>query len=292
VGGRTDNRVALIQYPLSFSANAVSFGAHFLLSGNTFFTLGTASLATMSKVRRSVAMFEAGTGLGFLAIVIGYLPVLYQLFSRRETHVIMLDGRAGSPPNATTLLSRHGHRGSTHALDEFLHEWERWSAEVIESHRSYPMLNYRSQHDNQSWLAALAVIMDSCALVMVDIKDMSTFQARMTFSSSRLAVIELSRILAVKPQAMAEARLTSSDYAQMRAELNESGMLLVDDQGAEDKLSEFRSTYEPFLIGLAEYLLLTLPGWLPSPEVLDNWQNNPRGRSAKHLVDAVPSKPA
>jgi hypothetical protein len=113
----------------------------------------------------------------------------------------------------------------------------------------------------------------------------------MTFSSSRLAVIELSRVLAVKPQVMAEARLTSSDYAQMRAELKDSGMLIVDDEDAEERLVEFRSTYEPFLIGLAEYLLLTLPGWLPSPEVLDNWQNSPRGRSAKRLVDAVPAKP-
>jgi hypothetical protein len=128
-------------------------------------------------------------------------------------------------------------------------------------------------------------------MTMVGIKGMPTFQARMTFSSSRLAVIELSRVLAVKPQVMAEARLTSSDYSQMSAKLKDSGMLIVDDEGAEDRLIEFRSTYEPFLIGLAEYLLLTLPGWLPSAEVLDNWQNSPRGRSAKRLVDAVLAKP-
>jgi hypothetical protein len=168
---------ALIQYSLGFGAKPISFGANLLLSGDTFFTLGTASLTSMSKVRRSAAVFEAGTGLGFLAIVIGYLPVLYQLFSRRETHVIMLDARAGSPPNATTLLSRHGHRDSMYALDELLHEWERWSSEVVESHLSYPMLSYyRSQHDNQSWLAALTVIMDSCALVMVGIKICQRFK--------------------------------------------------------------------------------------------------------------------
>jgi hypothetical protein len=149
---------------------------------------------------------------------------------------------------------------------------------------------YRSQHDNQSWLAALTVIMDSCALVMVGIRDLAT--ARMTFSSSRLAIVELSRVLAVKPQVLTETRLTSSDYAQMKAELKDSGMLIVDDEEAEERLIEFRSTYEPFLIGLAEYLLLTLQSWLPSPLVRDNWQNSPRGRSAKRLVDAVPSKPA
>src|SRR6202011_3904154 len=173
---------ALIQCSLSFSAQPVSFGANLLLSGDTFFTLGTASLASMSKLRQSVAVFEAGPGLAFLALVVGYLPVLYQLFSRRETHIIMLDARAGSPPNATTLLSRHGHRDSRHALDELLHEWEQWSAEVVESHLSYPMLGYyRSQHDNQSWLAALTVIMDCYALGLVGIKDLPTFLDRMTF---------------------------------------------------------------------------------------------------------------
>jgi hypothetical protein len=270
-----------------------SFAGNLILSVDTFFTLGTASLASLAKARRSVAVFEAGSGLAFLAIVISYLPVLYQLFSRREAYVIMLDARAGSPPTAATLLSRHGHRDSVHALDELLHEWERWAAEVVESHLSYPMLTYyRSQHDNQSWLAALTAIMDSCALVMVGIKGLPTFQARMTFSTARLAVTELSRVLAVKPQVLAESRLASGDYARMQAELADSGLMIVDDNETEERLAEFRATYEPFLMGLAEYLLLALPGWLPSDESLDNWQNSPRGRSARRLVEAVVSKPS
>jgi hypothetical protein len=269
-----------------------SFAGNLILSGDTFFTLGTASLTSLAKARRSVAVFEAGTGLAFLAIVISYLPVLYQLFSRREAHVIMLDARAGSPPTATTLLTRHG-GDNLHALEELLHEWERWSAEVVESHLSYPMLTYyRSQHDNQSWLAALTAIMDTCALTMAGFKDLSTFQARMTFSSSRLAIIELSRVLKVKPQVSEKTRLPSPVYARMRAELAGSGMIAVDDDKAEETLAEFRATYEPFLVGLAQYLLLTLPSWLPDGELLDNWQNSPRGRSAKRLVEAVISQPS
>jgi hypothetical protein len=284
---------ATVQWSLGQGAEKpFSFAGNLILSGDTFFTLGTASLTSLGKVRRSVAVFEAGTGLAFLAIVISYLPVLYQLFSRRETHVILLDARAGSPPTATTLLTRHG-SDNLHALDELLHEWERWSAEVVESHMSYPMLTYyRSQHDNQSWLAALAAIMDTCALTMVGFKDVSTFQARMTFSSSRLAIIELSRVLAVKPQVSGETRLPSPVYARMRAELAGAGMIAVDDDKAENTLAEFRATYEPFLIGLAQYLLLTLPGWLPEGEPLDNWQNSPRGRSAKRLVEAMASQPS
>ena len=78
----------------------------------------------------------------------------------------------------------------------------------------------------------------------------------------------------------------------MRAELASAGMIAVDDDKAENTLAEFRATYEPFLIGLAQYLLLTLPGWLPEGEPLDNWQNSPRGRSAKRLVEAMASQPS
>ena len=94
--------------------------------------------------------------------MIGYLPVLYQLFSRREAHVIQLDARAGSPPTATTMLIRHA-EGGLSKLDDLLREWEIWGSELLESHLSYPMLvYYRSQHDNQSWLAALTAVMDCC----------------------------------------------------------------------------------------------------------------------------------
>jgi hypothetical protein len=210
-------------------------------------------------------MFEAGTGLGFLTIAIGYLPVLYQLFSRRETHVIMLDSRAGSPPIATTLLSRHGHRDSTHALDHLLRGVGAMVGGSDRESSLIPDAQLLSLATRQSIVAG-CTDGDYGFLRIGDGRDkrLSTLQARMTFSNSRLGVIELSRVLAVKPKVMTEARLTSSDYAQMRTELKDSGMLIVKDEGAEERLLEFRSTYELFLVGLAEYLLLTLPGWLPS----------------------------
>jgi hypothetical protein len=264
---------------------------YLFLSASTFFTLGTGRLESISEASKAIAVLEAGSGFGFLALVIGYLPVLYQLFSRRETYVIMLDARAGSPPSATILLARHSHVESLPALLELLHEWEQWSAELTESHLSYPMLSYyRSQHDNQSWLAALAAMMDTCALIMVGIKDFPTLQARMTFSTARLAIVELCRVLNLKPQVYGDTRLTAEDYAQMRIDLRDAGLELADDDAAEQRLHDFRSTYEPFVNTLAEYLLLSLPAWLLTKETLDNWQNSPRGRSAKQLVEAAPEK--
>ena len=95
----------------------------------------------------------------------GYFPVLYSAFSRREVSISLLDARAGSPPTAAELMRRHSYEGADQALSVLLIEWERWSAELLESHISYPLLCYfRSQHTNQSWLSALTSILDTSAL--------------------------------------------------------------------------------------------------------------------------------
>jgi hypothetical protein len=167
-------------------------------SGVTFFTLGYGDVVPHAGLEKLLVVLEAGTGLGFIAIVIGYLPVLYQLFARREAKVIMLDAAAGSPPSAVTLLVRHAEGQSLPELEDLLHDWQQWCAELMESQLSYPMLAfYRSQHDNQSWLAALATIMDSCALLMVGLKGVRTFRARLAFSTARQAVIEMGRVFQV-----------------------------------------------------------------------------------------------
>ena len=260
-------------------------------SGVTFFTIGYGDVIPLSSAMKMTTVVEAGCGLGFLALVIGYLPVLYQLFARREAHVILLDERAGSPPTATELLRRHAEGRSLDALEELLREWELWSAELLESHMSYPMLSYyRSQFPNQSWLAALASIMDSCALIMVGIEGMRTFQARMSFSVARLAIAELSRILGVEQVALGNSRLATEDFARMKNRLEEFGLQFVE-ADAELRLAQFRATYEPFLGGLAKYLMISLPGLVGAEEPLDNWENNTRGAMAKKLVEAAAVEP-
>jgi hypothetical protein len=260
----------------------------------TFFTVGYGDVLPQTGLEKLLVVLEAGTGLGFIAIVIGYLPVLYQLFARREARVIMLDAIAGSPPSATTLLVRCAEGQSLRELEDLLHEWQQWCAELMESQLSYPMLGfYRSQHDNQSWLAALTTIMDSCALLMVGLKGVRTFQARLTFSTARQAVIEMGRVFHAGALPLDENRLPTQSFEELRRDLGEAGLLFADDDDddAELKLGAFRNTYEPFLNGLAHYLVLSLPEWSPSGSRLDNWQNSPRGKSAKQLIDSVPAKP-
>jgi Ion channel len=259
------------------------------MSGVTFFTLGYGDVVPHSAAARAVAVLEAGTGIGFIAIVIGYLPVLYQLFARREAHVIQLDGRAGSPPTAGTMLCRHAEASGLAKLDDLLRAWEVWGSDLLESHLSYPMLvYYRSQHDNQSWLAALAAVMDVCALILVGVEGLSPLQARMTFTMARQVLVEMARSVGVTPSRYDGAdRLGDPDYARLQAAFAQAGVECCADEGARETLALLRATYEPLLDGLAVHLLLTLPGWVADEGATDHWERGHRGMIARRLVEEL-----
>src|ERR1700712_5235801 len=184
------------------------------VSGTTLFTLGLGDVVPHGVVARSLVIFEAGVGLGFVALVIGYLPVLYGAFSRREVSIALLDARAGSPPTASELLRRHGFDGGDQAIIVLLSEWERWSAELLESHISYPILcYYRSQHDNQSWLSALTAILDACALLITTIEGPSSRQAQLTFAIARHTLVDLGHVFHLEA---GEKRLRESPPQRLR----------------------------------------------------------------------------
>src|SRR5260370_42044668 len=165
---------------------------------------------------RALVVTEAGFGFGFLADVIGYLPFIYGSFSKREVDISLLDSRAGTPPTAGELLRRHSYLNGQDALRELLKDWERWSAELMESHLSYPVLAYfRSQHDNQSWIASLTAILDASALVMVGIERSCEKQAELTFASARHAAVDLSQVFGTAP-ASPHDRLPAAELRHIR----------------------------------------------------------------------------
>ncbi len=170
-------------------------------------------------------------------------------------------------------------------------DWERWCAELAESHLSYPMLSfYRSQQANQNWLAALAAITDCCAIIMVGLKGVPVFQAKMTFSMARLAMVELCRVLHLAPLAQPPDRLMRKGFAMLGEELKTNGLDWIEGGNAEQRLRDFQSAYEPFLASLADYLIIELPGVTGDGAGLDNWQRSLRGRTAKSLLEQAHSR--
>jgi hypothetical protein len=249
-----------------------SFATLLYLSASTFFTLGLGDVTPANSFARTVTVVEAGAGFGFLALVIGYLPVLYQSFSRREVRISMLDQRAGSPPSAGELLGRRGTSyNETGAI--FLRDWELWSAELLESHLSYPVLGYfRSQHDNQSWLAALTVILDGCSLVMTGIEGIPDGQATLTFAMARHAAVDLASTIGTPPVPPSPDRLPPEGLEQLRRVLAARGLTLATGEEADSVLRELRSSYEPYVNALSRHLRMPLPSWLPPDDVADNWE--------------------
>ena len=259
---------------LHAAGGTAGFGTDVYMSATSFFTLGLGDVTPASSLARAITAIEAGAGFGFLALMITYLPVLYQAFSAREANISLLDARAGSPPSAPELLIRLGRRERVLALPDLLHDWEQWTARLLESHLSYPVLGfYRSQHERQSWLTALTVILDTCALVISGIATSSkeaVEQARLTFAMARHTAVDLSQVFNTDPFATpASDRLSSEDLALL-------GRVLGRGQDAPDerevkRLTDLRAMYEPYVAALSRRLLMPLPLWLPS-ERQDDWQ--------------------
>ena len=258
--------------PFSDSTQGPGFRSDLYVSGTTIFTLGLGDVTPRSPWARELIILEAGTGLGFLAVVMGYFPVLYSAFSRREVNISLLDARAGSPPTAAEMLRRHSYKGAEHALTLLLEEWERWSAELLESHISYPLLCYfRSQHNNQSWLSALTAVLDTSALLIAGVQGHEARQAQLTFAMARHALVDLAQIFSLSPVNKAPDRLPAERYEQLYSLLCQSGVSVCRDGDSMARLSEMRALYEGYAEALSEYLTMPLPPWIADQPHKDNW---------------------
>ena len=276
-----------LQWAAGSNLRPLTTGARFIddlyMSGTTFFTLGLGDLRPVGRVARFLAVAEAGTGFAFLALVIAYFPVLYQSFSRREAQLTLLDAWAGSPPAAAEVLQRLAAHGEMTALDSFLKDWEYWSSELLESHISYPVVAFfRSQHQRQSWVSALATVLDVSALVEVGIDGVPTWQAHVAFAMARHAAVDLTQVLHAVPDFAAD-RLSDGELEEVRRQLERAGLRPVRSPEADRRLLELRRSYDPFISGLARTLMMPAPSWRHSPGVKDNWQSSPKSAAGAHL---------
>jgi hypothetical protein len=248
------------------------FATYLYLSGTNYFTLGLGDVTPLGALPRFLTVAESGLGLGFLAIIISYLPVLYQAFSKREVTISLMDARAGSPPAAGEFLVRLGE----HHADDILTEWEHWCAELLESHVSFPALAYyRSQHGNQSWLASLAMILDTCVLMLSITPPDDLYRVQLTFAMARHALVDIALIFGVKLSDTSPDRLPGEALTRLHALLRKAGMHSDDSAEATAHLAQLRGMYDPILSALAGHFVLTLAPMMAAERTADNWQRSP-----------------
>ena len=285
---------ALLQYGLGehvrLSGEPITFGILLYHSGETFFTLGYGDITPVSPLARALSVIEAGMGFAFLGVVVGYLPVIYSSFSSRELEISLLDSRAGSPPSASELLLRLGCCPDQTVLDNIFRDWERWSADLLSSHISYPVLCFfRSQHSNQSWLGALTTMLDVTSIILAGVDGIRSDQAKLTFAMARHAAVDLTQVVSARYNAQAPDRLSPDRLEELRKSLMAAGMRVRTDEYADQKLLKLRSMYEPYCEALAQRLLLTVPPWIRSDTRKDKWHSGPWDRAiqAKGLAERV-----
>jgi hypothetical protein len=232
-----------------------NLGAALRESGSSLFTLGFASTAGSGPT--AIDFIAGVTGLTVVAMLIGYLPTLYSAFNRRETQVTLLGVRGGLPAWGPELLARSRFTITTEELPEFYRQWERWAADVAETHASYPiLLRFRSPHPKASWLISLLAVMDSAALWSAVSPDDLPLQGRLCLAMGFRCLRQLAETIGIPfeedPRPDAGIRLTREEFDQGIARLEEVGLTMTrTPDEAWPHFQGWRVNYEPIAYRLA-----------------------------------------
>ena len=195
-------------------------------AGSSVFTLGFAST---DRTQLTFVDFAAAmTGPIVIGLQIGYLPALYSAYNRREAEVTMLDSRAGEPNWGPEILARHAGVSSLENLADLYRGWERWAADVSESHSNYPVLIYfRSQEATRNWLIGLLSVMDSAALTLAFNPGMNQGEPRMALRMGFVCLRDLADTINIPydpdPDPDTPILLTYADFLQGVARLERAG---------------------------------------------------------------------
>lgn len=246
----------------------------FYLSAATLFTLTSGD--PVNPASKILSVMEGGIGLGFLGLVVGYLPVFYQSFSARELRISLLDARGGSPPSAGALLQSMPLDPAT--LEHQLAEWEQWAAQVLENHMSFPMLAYfRSQHANQSWLTAMVAMIDCAAVVTLCSTGDLQRQAKLMVAMGRHVLSDMAVIFGLEKEAESfdqpeTSRLTTEDFEGLLRVVDAAPDFFTKGALTEVKLRTRARLYEPQAMALGHHFLMALPSWMPDASSRGNWR--------------------
>jgi Ion channel len=236
-----------------------SFGDALYSSGTSLFTLGFGG-GVPTGWTRAVVVIAGATGLGLFAVVIAYLPVLYQAFNRREVGVLLLDARAGSPPSGPELLHRMGSAGVASSLPDLFAEWERWAADVLETHMSYPLLTvFRSPHDQTSWITSLGSVLDAATLILTSVEDEPDERARLMYGTGVHAVEDLFYYFRLEER---ETVIQRDEFEDVLQDMKDDGFSIRPVDEAFARFTEKRAKYAPRLDAIA-VMLAAPPGlWI------------------------------
>jgi len=255
---------ALILWSPAFSdgvggAGDGRFTTALYFSGTSLFTIGFGDVVA-TGFARAVVVAEGATGLGLVAVVIAYLPVLYASFNRREVGILLLDARAGSPPSGPEIIRRTVESGDKQGLVDLFREWERWAADILETHLSYPLLAFfRSPHDNTSWVTSLGAVLDAATLILSVMDKDPMAGARNLHATGVHAVEDLFFYFRLDERPLAIGR---DEFEEVLRDFKDLGIPLRPADEAWDRFREMRAAYGGRLDAMAVLLAAPPAQWI------------------------------
>jgi hypothetical protein len=191
-----------------------------------------------------------------------FLFAIFGSFQQRETFVVTVAARAGTPPSGVNLLAIAGYSLTREDLAPLMIDAQRWAASVMESHLAYPMLAFfRSSHDEQSWIGTLGTLLDSATLMMTTVDGVRDGQARIFYNVGRHATRDLAKYfrVAIADESVGIER-TEFEHACDR--LAAAGYTLRDRDEAWTRFSGLRSAYASRLNVLASFFQIPPLQWI------------------------------
>ncbi len=253
----------LIFYGLRAQLHPVvqDFPTALYFAGTSVLTIGFGDFVATSGLARLLALTAGGTGLGTIALAISFLFSLYGSFQRREILIVMLDARAGAPPSGVNLLETMAKLGMVDDLPRLFGEWEKWGAEVLDSHLAYPVLAYfRSSHDNESWVSALGAVLDATTLVLTTVVDGPRGPAKMMFAMGTHLVEDLARFFRIESDH--DPGGERYEFDQARERLAAAGWSLLGLEESWVAFSRLRAQYAVALNNMAKWWAAPPTQWI------------------------------
>lgn len=237
-----------------------TFGDAIYFSGIAFFTVGFGDVLPLGTLPRTLVLFEAMSGLTSIALLIGYLPTLFSAYSDREALLLTLDDLTDEQMTPIRLVASIVHDADPETAYPFFAEWEAWTARVLQSHTSYPMLMlFRSQHTGQSWLTGLGVVADAAVAFVACVPGADTREPMRMYRRAARTFEVLGGRFRVEPSDKGVF-----DFAQFQVGYDliaATGLQLRPIDESFERVKEMRATYVGEMEGLIDALVAPRGFW-------------------------------
>lgn len=245
-----------------FAPESRSFGTLLYFAGTSLLTIGFGDVLARTAAPRFFSVLSGLAGLSLLSITTTYLFSIFGSFQRRETFVVTLAARAGSPPSGVNLLAIAGYSMTREDIPRLMIDGQHWAAQVMESHLAYPVLAFfRSSHDDQSWIATLGTLLDAATLLMTTVEGQRDGQARIFYNVGRHATHDLARYFRVY-STEEDAGIERAEFDHACDRLVDAGYAVGDRDQAWSRFANLRSSYASHLNVLARFFEIPPIAWI------------------------------